>query len=113
MGNLSAAAEALCKSRMPRSHGGAVGARTALQADYLATVQEALSGNRWGRVLSQASQASDDKVALCAASARVNFSPCHTLADCRGPLTPRRRRSDLFGVARLAAMALKVVVDPA
>ena len=28
--------------------------RTALQAGYLATVQEALSGNRWGRVLNQA-----------------------------------------------------------
>jgi hypothetical protein len=47
-GNLSATAEALCKSRMPRWHGGAVGARTATQAGYLATVQDALSGNRWG-----------------------------------------------------------------
>jgi len=47
--------------------------QTATQAGYPATVQEALSGNRWGRVLSQASQASDDKVARMPRQRVLNF----------------------------------------
>jgi hypothetical protein len=55
-GNPSAAVESLCKLLMPEWRGGAVWRReqTASQAGYLATVQGALSGNPWGRVLNQA-----------------------------------------------------------
>jgi hypothetical protein len=45
------------KSALPGSVDKAptrTGRRTAPQAGYLATVQEALSGHRWGRVLNQA-----------------------------------------------------------
>ena len=89
-GNPGAAVEALCKSLMPKWRRGAVWRRerTAQQAGYLATVQEALSGNRW--------VASSTKLVQASETRRVWMSA-------RLPSFERRKRS----AARGSALILK------